>query len=250
MASKALTTNSESSYLPVAFDGFDWKDVVKDNLGGQAPGAFDLPRIRIPSGGGMAWTVPTLEGPEPAKEISGVIIHWQTMRGYWKVPFDQAGGGAPPDCASNDGEIGVGEPGVDWAQGEAHAGGTCSTCPLNQFGSGKDKAKACKEVRMLFLLREGDILPVAVPLAPMSIKPCKDYFMGLASEKRRPYHTVETVLQLEQAVSGGNIKYSKAKFGFGRLLTPEETAYVSEYRLNFTPILEARNTLDRSELES
>lgn len=239
MASKDLVVNNEQRYLPAKFDGFDWQDVVRDNLGGEAPGAFDLPRIRIPSGGGIAWTVPTLEGPDAQKTISGVIIHWQTMRGYWKIPFDQAGAGTPPDCSSNDGTVGRGEP-----------GGDCATCPLNQFGSGKDNSKACKEVRMLFVLRLGDILPVAVPLAPMSIKPCKDFFMGLASEKRRPYYSVETTLGLEQAQNKNSIKYSKANFGYVRNLEPEEQAYINEYRLQFTPILDAASSLDRSELEA
>lgn len=239
MASKALTTNDSSSYLPLAVDGFDWQEVVRENLGGQAPGAFDLPRIRIPTGGGIAWTVPTLEGPEMEKTITGVIIHWQTMRGYWKIPFAEAGAGTPPNCSSDDGETGHGDP-----------GGDCSVCPLNQFGSGKDNSKACKEVRMLFLLREGDILPVAVPLAPMSIKPCKDYFMGLASEKRVPYYGVETVLGLELATNSGNIKYAKAAPKFGRVLSVEEIAYIKQYKKAFTPVISASAALNQDELES
>ena len=234
MAKQELVpTGNEPRYLPIEVDGFSWQEIVKENLGGQAPGTFDLPRIRIPSGGGIAWTVPTLEGPDAMKELRGVIIKWQTMRAYWATAFEDSGAGTPPDCNSADGEWGKGNP-----------GGNCATCPLNEFGSGKDNSKACKEVRMLFVLRFGDILPVAIPLAPMSIKPCKDYFMGLASEKRVPFYGVETVLTLEQAQNKGNIKYSKAKFGYGRALTSEEVAYVKQFREAFGTVIDAQIARD------
>lgn len=224
MTGKELQTTE--SYLPAAGLGpAEWQEVLSANLGGEAPGAFDLPRIRIPAGGGLAWTVPTLDGPEPTKALTGVIVMWHTSRGYWARSFEDSGTGTPPDCSSSDGMNGVGTP-----------GGLCARCPQNEFGSA-GAGKACKEARLLYIIRPGDILPTVIALAPMSIKPCKDYFLGLAAERRVPYYAVETTITLEQAKNAGGITYSRAKFTPGRTLADDEVQRIRAYRDSLSPVL-------------
>ena len=37
-------------------------EIIKENIGNSSIGQFDLDRIKIPAGGGVIWSVPTLDG--------------------------------------------------------------------------------------------------------------------------------------------------------------------------------------------
>ena len=201
--------------------------LIRDNIGPDGLSEFSFPRIKVPAGGGIAWTVPSLEGPQVAQELEGVIVNWRTMRAYWENPFGEGGGNQPPDCASRDGITGTGNP-----------GGDCASCMLNEFGS-KDggRGKACKEVRAVFMLRDASIFPDLFPLPPMSIKPLKEYFLQLAGN-RIPYWQVITRLKLETARNADGITYSKAVPTFVRRLTPEEVAVAAWYRGAMNPVID------------
>ena len=41
--------------------GSNAAEVIKENLGGREMSAFDLDRIKFPSGGNITWEIPTLE---------------------------------------------------------------------------------------------------------------------------------------------------------------------------------------------
>ncbi len=70
---------------------------------------FDLDGVSVPGGGGLAWPVPDINGePTALEEIVGVVILQGTRRAYWEKSFDETGGGSPPDCASLDGNNGLG----------------------------------------------------------------------------------------------------------------------------------------------
>ena len=172
-------------------------EVMAENLGDDGLSEFSLDRIKIPAGGGIAFEVPTLEGSDSAKTIEGVVVGWKTVRGYYSTAYD--GSNNPPDCASNDGEVGVGDP-----------GGYCSDCPLNQWESDPKggKGKACAEKRMLFVIRKDDVLPIVIMVPPTSLKGIREYFRRLTS-KAIPYYGVVTQFSLKKAQSGGNITYSE-----------------------------------------
>lgn len=204
----------------------DAAEIIRENLGGDAIDMGQLPRVTVPAGGGVAWEVPTPDGWDSIKALSGIVIHQQSMRAYWAQGLEESGGGSPPDCRSDDGITGEGTP-----------GGDCATCPLNQFGSDKDeRGKACKEVKVLFLLREGELLPTMVRIPPSSLKAWKNYMLGLANQRQR-YHTVETTLTLEKVQNQGNITYAQVAPKKGRDLTDEERAAVAAAREQFLPIL-------------
>ena len=65
--------------------------------------SFD--RIKIPSGGGIAFELPgeDEETPDSAKEFSGVILFHHQIRGYYRTAY--TGGNNPPDCGSMDGHM-------------------------------------------------------------------------------------------------------------------------------------------------
>jgi len=130
------------------------------------------------------------------KEIKGVVIYFHRARGFWR---DE--GESMPTCSSMDGKKGTvtetGEP------------QTCSSCPYNQFGSDLKggKGKACKEMRRLFVLQEGDMYPSILSIPPTSLRNWDSYVSNLVSKKKIPLAFV-TTFTLEKA-NTGSFDYSK-----------------------------------------
>lgn len=208
--------------------------LMRENLGGSNFTAFDLERITIPTGGGTAWKLTTLTGEESMPALSGIIVHYQDCRAYWKEEFS---GETPPDCASEDGRTGVGAP-----------GGRCADCPYAQFGSDAKggKGQACKQIRRVFLLRPKTFLPLMLTLPPTSIKNCKQYFTRVTNAGL-PYWGVVTEIGLEKTKNAGGIAYSKTTFrcattpdGKLAMLDAAESAKVREYATALKEVLKAR----------
>ena len=166
---------------------------------------FSIDRVKLPAGGGTAFEVPAEDGEdtEMVKDITGVILYNHPAFAYYASAF--TGGHAAPDCSSIDGVTGVGMP-----------GGDCRTCPFNKFGSGDGQSKLCKNKRMLYILREGELFPVALSL------PVKRQLT-----KGRKISQIVTKISLKKATSAAGIAYSQAVFTFERVLSPEEIAAVS-----------------------
>ena len=161
------------------------------------------------------------------------------MRAYWKDKF--TGEGTPPTCGSLDGLIGVGEP-----------GGACVACPLGQFGSGSDAAgkpndaKACKEGRLLFVLRPQDTIPIIISLSTMSVKPCKKYFLQLA-QAAVPYYGCVTEFGLTPTKNKGGITYSQATFKAVRRLEPEQVQAVRATMKGMGAVFQQGTTIHETE---
>ena len=64
-------------------------------------------RIKVPSGGGLAFEVPGENPDEPdlQKEFSAVILYHHPMLSYYKEKY--TGGSEAPDCSSIDGVYGI-----------------------------------------------------------------------------------------------------------------------------------------------
>lgn len=206
----------------------DIREAMNVNVGDGGLNATDLERIKIPAGGGTAWTIQGLDGEEMLKELSGIIIAWRDTRAYWSVPMEESDGNMPPDCYSLDARTGEGDP-----------GGNCHKCPNAEFGSGsKGEGQACKLVRQLFLVREDNLLPEIVHLPPSSLKPARQYFLRLAS-KGVPCYSVITKIGLEKTKNGQGIVYAKAALTSGGRLTPEQTKRAKDYAAMIDPFLKA-----------
>lgn len=212
------------NYAALQMNALELKEVLQENLGGEAISAFELDRVKVPSGGGTTWEVPTLEGVEDAKAIEGVVIYFKNQNAYWKEKYD--GQNNPPDCVSNDGMVGIGTP-----------GGDCAVCPLNAFGS-EGKGKACKNMRTLFILREGDVLPLVLTLPPTSLKDARKYFLRLAS-KGIPYYGVITEITLDKDKNENGITYSKAKLSLKGRLDPDTVKKLKAFQDSLKPALDA-----------
>jgi hypothetical protein len=105
-------------------------------------------------------------------------------------------------------------------------GGDCSKCPFNKFGSGENGAKACKNRRRIYLLREGEIFPMILSLPTGSLKDFTRYIMRLLSKGKKS-NAVVTKFTLKKATNNSGIAYSQAQFSVDRDLTNEEFALIS-----------------------
>lgn len=169
-------------------------------------------KVRIPSGGNQMWELPgdTSDEAEYSKEIEAVIVDHYPVNAYFEEEYN--GQAQPPACSSMDGKYGTGEP-----------GGACANCPLNKYGSADDgKGKKCKNLRRVYILRSGEILPMLITLPPTSIRNFADYISKKIVTKGMKACDVVTKFTLTIEKSTTGIKYSKVQFAIARLLTPEE----------------------------
>lgn len=202
-------------------DGFS-NDELADEMDGLR---LNFPKVKIPSGGMLQFEIPgdDPENPEYSKSLEGVILFNHASGAYWPEgsEYDE---NTTPLCSSVDGKSGIGEP-----------GGTCAVCPLNQFGSaldGRGKGKACKNMRVLYLLRDGEFMPLQVTLPPTSIKPFNDFYSLCFASRRRG--SCGSVVQIGlKKMNNGRDDYSVATFRKVYDFTGEELAQMKAYAEGF-----------------
>ena len=163
----ALATIASSDFRAVAVLGEKpgaLAELIKENIGSEIS-IFDLPRIKVPSGGGQFWNYQTAAGPVSTPEVEGVVVYINRTKSRWDVDYDDATETTPPDCHSTDCLNGVGAP-----------GGTCATCPFNQYESAaKGSGKACKDLADVFIITKNGIMPTAIQVPRTSLKSLKKY---------------------------------------------------------------------------
>ena len=200
--------------------------IFSDNLRGQKLTERNLPRVTVPPNGITLWTVPGTEGDEHHEELTGILVEYTTPRAYWDKPMEP-GNTTPPSCSSHDGMKGVGDP-----------GGTCYLCPFDKFGTAlgeSQNGKACKEKRMLFLLRPDSILPLVIQGPSTSIPGILKYVVGLSNEEV-PFHHVYTRLTLEK-VPAGSLAYSRIVLRSMGPVPEEYIPQIEAYQATLTELL-------------
>ncbi|OJF16351.1 MAG: hypothetical protein A6D91_12045 [Bacillaceae bacterium G1] len=206
----------ENFGFPVANTAADGMDEEMEGL--QESLEFD--RVKIPSGGGLMFEVPSdnPDEPEMVKELVGVIVDHHPVNAYW--PEQYSGQGNPPACSSLDGKVGIGNP-----------GGVCKNCPYNQWGSDPSGSggKACKNMHRIYLLRQGEMFPLLLTLPPTSIKPFSNYIAKRVVGRSKRSYSVVTKITLKREQNKNGISYSQAQFSVAGELSPEETAKAAEY---------------------
>lgn len=226
-----MNNNYENAVIPTA--GFRLPDVsqneltdedLADDLAGIQP---SFTRIKIPSGGSVIFEIPgdNPDDPEPKKEIEGVIIFSHLNYAYWPEgsEYDE---NTPPLCTSFDGKIGCGTP-----------GGICDACGFNKYGTAVDnkgnqgRGKACKNMRNLYILRDGDIMPIVLSLPPTSLKSYNDFANAAFFSKNRTTYTGIVKIGLKR-IDAANA-YSVATFKKVRDFEGEELARITAYSKNF-----------------
>jgi hypothetical protein len=230
---KKTETDSQSlptaigTYALMAAEEAEIAQVIRLNAGAGTLSPFDLDRVRVPAGGGLAWEVPTLDGERSEPEIEGVLVYWRDQRSYWRQSFDETGGGTPPDCSSHDGVRGVGDP-----------GGLCAECPMAAWGSApRGQGQACRQTRMLMMIREEDLLPIVIGVPPTSLGPIRKFFLRLASHQV-PFYAVVTRLRLRKQKSRDGITYSQIEPVLARRLSLEEGQRIRRYAEGLRPAFE------------
>ena len=183
------TIDTNTGYLT---ETVNLAELFSEELDGLRP-SFE--RIKIPAGGGLAYEVPGDDpnSPDSAKEFSAVILYHHPINSYYKEKFN--GGNNPPDCSSLDGKLGV--------VAETGECRDCKTCPYAKFGSGENGGMACKQKRRMYLLREGEMLPI------------------IMTRGMKANHVV-TKFTLKRAQNSTGINYSQVICAVERPLSPEE----------------------------
>ena len=190
-----------------------------DNSGGKGLAASDLPRITFPTGGATTWTITdNLTGEETSlSELTGIVIHWTITRTLWPAEFSRT---AQVLCHSDDGQRGIGEPGV-----------FCGHCEYNEFGS-KGRGKACREGRDVFILFPESIIPSVLQIPPGSINSFTDFLMNLAIEGISYFEAVVSFKLVAEKNRDG-IKYSKLHPMLVQRLEKGPAEAISKFRDGF-----------------
>lgn len=210
----------EKFLLPtMAESDFSQEELSEDMDGLQ----MNFQRIKIPAGGMVQFEMPSddPENPDYIKTVEGVILFHHASCAYWPEGSEYDDD-ATPLCSSVDGKVGIGSPGI-----------LCATCPLNQYGSGKDgRGKACKNMRQLYLLRSGEYMPLQVTLPPTSLSPFREFMNRAFVLRRRTSFSAVIQIGLKKASNGTN-DYSVATFKKLYDFEGEDLAQIRAYASSF-----------------
>ena len=185
-------------------------DLFSEEMDGLTP-TFD--RIKIPAGGGISYEVPGDDpsSPDTVKEFKAVILYHHPIHSYYKDKF--TGGSNPPDCGSMDGKFGI-----TADTGECIE---CSQCAYAKFGSGENGGMACKQKRRVYILREGEILPLILTIPTGSLREFTKYVTRLL-QKGKKTNSVVTKFTLQKVQNSTGITFSQVVCGVDRALNPDE----------------------------
>ena len=150
-----MTTTGNNFILPQAMETtFTAEELAEDMDGIQ----LNFQQVKVPAGGALQYEIPTEDpdNPDYSRYLEGVMLYHHPSNAYWPdgAEYDD---NTPPLCQSVDGKIGYGSP-----------GGICASCMNNRFGSdSRGSGKACKNMRVLYLLQNGayTLLPDPLPWA-------------------------------------------------------------------------------------
>ena len=176
-------------------------------------------KIKVPSGGLLAYEVEgeDKDDVEYMKEIPCVILYNHLMNAYWPNPYGTSKEEKDkiPVCSSLDGKTGL-----NVNTGEARQ---CDYCPFNKFGTGVDKngaltaGKACKNMRRIYLMMNGDPNLYLLTVPPTSLKDVKEQLDKALSKARLPLWKQVVKLSLEKVANRAGTEYSKvvlSPYGF------------------------------------
>lgn len=182
-------------------------------------------RIKIAAGGVNIFQVfePGEDEATPAQTVEGVIMLSHKTNGLWMKPFGSSDATKQPDCASNDGVTGT-----LTATGECIE---CATCPYNEYGSargGEGRGKACKNMRRLYIMRRGDILPMVMTLPPSALS-AYDSYRTKVMLGRKKLANVMTRITLKSATNKDGVAYSTPLFEAVGVLNGAEAEAMRQY---------------------
>jgi len=184
-------------------------------------------KIKIPSGGGTSFEVQTGDDDDtdPMKTITGVVVFTHRLSGYWPNAYGTSINPQDklPYCSSMDGKTGVCQ-----ETGEVIS---CETCCWNQFGTAVDqtgnqaRGKACKNMRRLYIMMDGDPNLYLLTVPPTSIRDVNNQLAKIA-----PYANKVITLSLEKTQNAGGTAYSKVVIKKSGILPPAAAEFAKQLR--------------------
>jgi hypothetical protein len=259
--SKELAVIKASEYTALATDQAEMKEALAEVLAGESFGVTDFDVVTVPTGASAPmWNLPS---SDPAKVISGIIIHQNLARAMWLTPIEKQGdsGPAQPDCTGKvnqaDGNMYGSRTQLEifamWNEAEyvgrpenlkpptptAYQAGQhqpCDTCPFSQFNTSKNgKGQFCGLKRILYILTPEQPFPLIVRVPSKSLKSAKTYLLSLAKKAKRPGQVV-TNLALQKVA--GSPAYYVIDFTMGEVLDSETAQKSIAYAQAIRPFIE------------
>ena len=219
MVNEALAERTAFIIPKVSDSKFSSAELADDMDGLQ----LSFQRAKIPGGGVLQFELPgeDPENPDYVQTLEGVILFNHSANSYWPAGGEDDDN-TPPQCQSVDGKVGYGDP-----------GGICEACDYNKFGSDPNGGgKACKNMRVLYLLRSGEMMPIQLSLPPTSIRPFTTFVNSAFLLRGRRVCSGLVQIGLRKGASNG-FTYSVATFKKLRDFEGEELAQVCAYADSF-----------------
>jgi len=218
---------SIQQWLVATAEPAEVQEVIEDLSRDGNFGPRDLPIVKIPSGGATSWEYPTAEGPEAGRYFDAVILHHHTHRKCWTAPYGGSQAG-PPNCASDDGLVGIGVP-----------GGVCATCRFNHVKEHRDDI-TCAPRKAIFLLFPDLALPVFFDLPVTSLVAFDKYVKTeLGSSLRRAHHVLTRFELVKANARMGGEPYARLSISRVADVPREEREKIDAYRAAFVGAIEA-----------
>ena len=183
---------------------------------------FPAGRIKVASGGltALEVTEPGEDEGDVVKAVEGVILTSSRVNAYWAAAMGSSEDKAP-NCSSQDGVTGINR-----ETGEALA---CATCHYNQFGTDANgRGKACKNMRQVFMLRPGDMLPLRFDVPPSGLQAFDNYRTRLML-KGKSSNAVLTRIATTKRTNKDGTDYSAPVFEVVGALPLEELPSIRQY---------------------
>jgi len=191
-------------------------------------------QIKVPSGGGLAFEVQGEDegDADPMKEIDAVIVFTHRLSAYWPGSFGSASNPEDkiPTCRSMDGKTGIVQSGD--RTGEVI---NCEGCQWNQYGTGVDekgnpsRGKACKNMRRIYMMMDGDPNFYLLTVPPTSIKDVNKQLAKILASGT-PYTGMIVTFGLEKTKNNNGVAYSKVTVKKKGILPPAIAAQVQQLR--------------------
>ena len=216
-------------------------DIIKrDSLDVQVADLFDLkenmsgvearlPQVKI------IHQAQLFEMPDGEKipSITGVMLDINRVNAYWEESFDSSGGGTPPDCFSMDG--------ISPDPFSNMKSDSCQTCEMNKFGSDGNRGKACKNMKRVHVMIEGELLPYRMTIPPSNLK-AVDLYVSLLTSKGIPYQLVHTKFSLKKASNKDGIAYSEVVMEKADLVNDiDQASNIKKIREDFLPVMRGQS---------
>jgi hypothetical protein len=192
-------------------------------LTGESIGPKDLVRVKTPAAGGTQWQIQAAGGdkPEYAEAIEGILVYYHKQGVLW--PSDDALKGTLPVLRTFDLQTAEQVGPIPDAMIDAME--KCridertfkwTTLPWNEWGTGKGGVgKRCKEQRVLYVLRQGDMFPLIITAQPGSLNSVTDFIKRLFESSHKkfgeavPYYRCVVRLSLKQETAKNGQVYAQ-----------------------------------------